>query len=356
MRQAVWNVAVAGAIAVALLTTAWKAGIRLLMPFHPSDFAVYWWAVRMPLERVFETLPQGPWDGIMVTGPFAYPPTTLLWLQPLRGLPMVPTFVAFSALSLFAYVWAARRTGADWRAIALSASAPCMFSGLATGQLAVAVAALLIAGLCSPRPWVAGLLFALAATLKPQAVAFIPLGLLAAAQWRTLAWTVGFGTATGIASIAVFGPGLWLDWLAALPRFQETLHGLDFIYKSVTLTAFFSRVGLPEAWGLIGIPLGTALVWVTFSRPSAPLERVAAVSCAYLLASPYAMFYELAALQLFAVSAILHRRPRWRDYPGALLVYGAHFMPYGVALMSAALAARVLRRPAPDLQASPSHA
>ena len=66
------------------------------------------------------------------------------------------------------------------------------------------------------RPALAGVLFAVAACIKPQMMILAPLVLWG--RWRTLGWMLGAGAAMVVASLG-FGLGRWLEWPHALSAF-----------------------------------------------------------------------------------------------------------------------------------------
>src|SRR6185503_18257543 len=61
-------------------------------------------------------------------------------------------------------------------------------------------------------PALAGILFGLLG-YKPQLCLLVPVALIAARQWRALAWAIATGIVLVATSHAVFGAGAWLDFI-----------------------------------------------------------------------------------------------------------------------------------------------
>ena len=173
-----------------------------------NDFGVYWRAANEPVTAAY--LPR-------LHNPFPYPPTMLLWIQPLALVSKWPAFVAWSGLSLVVFLAACRRY-LDGRTILLALVSPAMFHCIATGQVSAALAGLLIYALSTPHRARAGIALAVIASIKPQLVLAAPLYLLVTRDWRAIA---------NLVPIAVFNrPGSALRALSspaarALWRFRH---------------------------------------------------------------------------------------------------------------------------------------
>jgi glycosyl transferase family 87 len=337
------RVALGYALSIALLTSAWNIGLRVARPAYLCDLAVYWAAVRTPLEAVYSLggLADVTHLGAALTGPFAYPPSTLLWLQPLRLAPLFPALWLWAGLGLGAYAVAARRL-VDWRTVAFALITPSLVVGAAEGQVALPVAALILGAVSSKRPWVVGLLFAVAATIKPQAVLLAPVALVAAGQMRALAWSIAVGASIGLVSIAAFGFDLWLAWFDNLAAYKDVLRRLDLLKHGVTPTSLALQLGLPEISGMVLAPLGVIVVWRAFRRSSEPMVRAAALCLGCAMITPYALIYDLAVAQVFAVATLRERRLSPLSAVGSVFLLAGHLLPLGVILS----AVGILLRPA----------
>ena len=150
---------------------------------HAGDAAVNFDADALHARQV--ALGMNP-DGY---NPFPYPPSFLLLLGPLGGLPLHLAFYVFMVPSFVAYVLA--MTLGRWREWwwALGAViAPATGITLISGQTGFLSGALMVGGLrlLPTRPALAGVLFGLLA-YKPQLGVLVPVALVAMGAWRAIA-------------------------------------------------------------------------------------------------------------------------------------------------------------------------
>ena len=185
-------------------------------------------------------------------------PPLLAWLfAPLTAVPEPVAYGLWTALSLGALVWAwhlaAPHTGLAKITLLLLALA--LWPVLLTfyyGQpsivlfLLVALAWWLTA---HERPLAAGAALALATFLKPQAIALIPLALMASGRYRPVVGWVLSCVALGLASIVTLGPSGLMGWWHALQDVQA-----DPAHTSNTLARLFGLGPLTYAlWALQGM-------------------------------------------------------------------------------------------------------
>ena len=304
-----------------------------------ADFYVFWAAARHW---------QAPYDPAVVTQlqaathvagawPFVYPPTFLLFLWPFGQLPLALAFPLWTGLSAALFFWAAAHLiRPAWATLALLIAPPVVLA-VSPGQTSLVVGAAMIGGwlLRERRPALAGVLFAISACIKPQAMVLAPIVLWG--QWRTLRWAAGTGAALVLASLA-FGPGLWLAWPKALAAFAAVVPATDRINPSALIAsplwaAALALLGVALAWrarnlaGLIGgglcltpythaydlAPLAPVVAaWlVDFRRQGFGLAVAGAALLAGLVATPLAALAFCAALMAFAAP--------WRARPEAAL-------------------------------------
>ena len=219
---------------------------------------------------------------------FSYPPTTLALTWPLRLLAYEPGYLTWVALSACALVAALRSAFAP-----VLLAAPAVFLAGINGQTSLFMAALLLgAAQLDSRPWIAGLLYGLAACLKPQLGLLIPLFLLAAGQWRTImAAAAAVGAIAALATLA-WGLRAWTDWAASLQAFL-----------AANDTAWAHRyLSLPGHWRLVALALGAAGAVLAGRRKDSELGVFICVG-AGLLGSLHAMDYDQAVLAAFAFHA-----------------------------------------------------
>src|SRR5262249_33957106 len=136
--------------------------------------------------------------------PFAYPPTFLLLVWPFAQAPLALAYPLWTGLSAGLFFFAASHPVRPVLATLALAAAPIVFFSAMLGEPSLIVGAAMIGGWLwrDPRPLAAGVLFGLAAAIKPQALLLAPIVLWG--RWRTL----GAMAATGAAAVAaslVFG-------------------------------------------------------------------------------------------------------------------------------------------------------
>jgi hypothetical protein len=203
----------------------WTAGSRhgIDRSGHPlgTDFLAFWSAARLAIaghaagawtlahvyavERAAVATDPGP-------SSFLYPPPFLLVCWPFGLLPYFAAWVAWVAATGAAWLAVARLWlgGAPgWLATALAF--PAIAIEVANGQNGFLTAALLGGGLwlIDRRPWLAGLLLG-ALVVKPQLALALPVLVLAGGRWRVGIAGVASAAALSLASLAAFGPGVWI--------------------------------------------------------------------------------------------------------------------------------------------------
>jgi len=284
-------------LALAAATFVIAAGLAAARIGHGApDFYVFWAAARHW---------QAPYDPAVVAQlqaaihlqgvwPFVYPPTFLLFVWPFAQLPLTLAYPLWTALSAALFVWeASRRIRPVWAAAALWAVPP-VFLSAALGQPTLSVGAAMLAGwrLAERRPHLAGVIFALAACMKPQAMILAPIALFG--NWRALGAMLAAGAALAGASLA-FGLGPWLAWPHALAAFAQIAPAAERTNPSALIaspwwSAALAAFGVMFAWrnkNLLGMAAGA--LWLT----------------------PYAHDYDLAPLAPLAVSWLIERRRGW---------------------------------------------
>lgn len=284
--------------------------------FRP-DFAVFWTAARMiashpdqiydaPTMTSAQAWLTSPANGLR---PFAYPPSALLLFRPFAALPFPAAFMIWSALSLAAFVVAARRFVAD-APLALSLIAPPVVLALATGQTSLFVAAAIMGAIATleRRPVFAGVLLGMATALKPQAIILAPLALLAAHQGRALLAWGATGAVLIVASVLAWGTHIWIAWLSSLAGFSAIVSHLALDAEGITPLSFAKSAGL-SGWPALAIQMsaiisGCGIVIWAFRRSDRTI-RLVAIAAGSLLCAPYALMYDLAVFMPIAASLLL---------------------------------------------------
>ena len=319
-----------------------------------ADFSCFWAGAKTALQapgRLYDfgyvTQLQGWPLGPEKLRPYIYPPSALLFFIPFTLAPYWIDYALWTGVSAVIFLWAGLRARAPWWMMLLP---PVAFE-IYCGQVTLLVGGLIVAGLSyqKTRPIVAGVLYGLAAAVKPQIAVLLPLALIADRRWRGLVAASVTGCALALVSAAICGVGVWWDWILALGRFQQVIfNDPSLVEDTVTPYGALQSVGANGAWAFLIAPAVLFWVWRTFRRTDDLADRSIAIFAGALFLSPYAMNYE-AALLAPAVAIYLARTkdPRWHGYALAAVLYVA--MPFvGVAKIVAVACLPVLRlwRPA----------
>jgi len=316
------------------------------------DFSCFWAGARAALHdpsRLYDfqyiTNLQGWPLGPEKLRPYVYPPSALFLFVPFGLAPYWPAYGLWVVATAALFLWAGLKAGAPWWLLLLKPVALVIYCG----QITLLFAALVIGALAIlPRRAIwAGVLFGIAAAVKPQLALLVPIALLAEGRWRTLAAAGLTGASLVAASMIVWGVEPWFEWVSALQRFQPVIfNDPSLLEDAITPYAALRTQGWNGAWAFLLAPLVVALVWRTLRASTDVADRSIAVLAGALLVSPYAMNYE-AALLAPAVAAYLARTGdrRWFAYAAVALVYAFAYeaSPVGVLAVLAVLTLPFLR-------------
>ena len=303
----------------------------LLTKVEPNgfDYCGFWAGARVAMQHpvrlydfAYVTARQTWLIGPVAMHPFVYPPSSVLFFAPFAWLSYWPAYGLWLALTAALFLMASLRIGATWLVLLL----PPVACVAQDGQITFLIAALIAGGLSlRSRPMLAGMAFGLAGAIKPQLLVLLPLALVADRQWRTIG--VAGATAGLIAAVAtaIWGPGLWADWLRAMARFQRATFAMPSVVRAmITPYAALDLAGLRGAWAFPLIPPVLLAVWSTFRRTADVPTRMLALIGGTLLIIPYAINYELALLApALAALAMRTQDRRWPAYAAAVLLYAA---------------------------------
>jgi len=339
-----------GVLAASALISAMQIAAEFYNGRFEPDFTVFWAAARMAPDQLYDfttvTAAQAAYIATEGLRPWIYPPSFLPWLTPLGGLPLWWAFAAWTLATGGLFAWALRAAAGSWKVPLVALACPAVMFCLLSGQTSFLIGAAMLGGtlLIPKRPLLAGLLFAIAATIKPQAVNLVPLALIAGAHWRALGSALLSGALIGAASY-LSTPGLWADWLDATQRFLLVAKSLGISHRSLGATGLAALLGLggPALWALVvaAAVLAVALVWQAWRATDDVVLRAAALAAGCLLVSPYAMGYDAALLATMGLALLMDRdRPLGMWVAGAALVTaaGPTVVAAGAALLLAAVA------------------
>ncbi len=284
------------ALAYGLVFWACYVGYALHKEIAGNDFGVFLRAASEPLETVY---------ALRLSNPFAYPPTTLVWLKPWALLGPHAGFALWIVLSVGAMGWATRRLVGSRVALLVIAS-PAMAATVVIGQFGALVGAMILFAF-SLKGWRQGLLLGLAATIKPQILLAAPLILLIRRDWSALLGAAVAGGIVVMVQLLLFGPDLWFRWLDALGAFPRAVEFAGAYVLSVGPAGLASHFGYaPWPFLALGAALAAALLWKR-AHDADPVELAALVIIASAFLSPYLLVYDLAAMMPFVVRRMLAR-------------------------------------------------
>lgn len=297
------------ALLLAVLTAV-AVDLSLAWLFWPdyfaADFHVFWRGAR-------ELSPYA-WS----QAPFGNPPTALLFFQPLRLLPFWPAFALWTIAGFALFLrFGSRLYGR--RAALLGAISPAAALAIVGGQTSLVVGALVFAAFLS-GPVACGVLLGIGACLKPQMLFLAPLLFLFAREFRALAALSATVLLCIVLATAVFGLSIWSDWSNGMHNLLAVAGGRGALYLTISPLTY-------SPWlGLLCLPLAGIGLYLCRDLPRG--HKAAAVVAASLFASPYALYYDLAPLAVFAAVPIL-RSSDWRSF-SAVLSYSAALGPLSV--------------------------
>jgi len=326
------RIVVLAAGAFLLAAVGWHDTATLLDYQPPGiDFLPMWAAGREVFAhpgRVYDFVAlthfQHPYlDHFRGLRPFVYPPPSLLLFAPFGLMPFGAANALWTVLGVAAILAVMARRVASPRTLALLVMllGPASVLVVAAGQVTFLVAAAAVAGLycLKTRPLLAGVLFGLAGAIKPQAMVLLPVALLATREWRALGASAATVGMAALASVAAFGLGPWLAWMAAVPRFEHFVMAAPGLERGmITPTALGGTLHLDpgglDVWRLAFGAGALVMVWMVFRKTDDMARRIAALLGGGLFITPYAMHYD-AALLAPAAALMLTQRPQ----PGAWL-------------------------------------
>jgi hypothetical protein len=228
--------------------------------------------------------------------PFPYPPTFLLMLAPFGGLGLGLAFVLFMSLTFALYLWA--MTGGNFLSVPRlfgALLAPATTITLISGQSGFLSGALMLGGLrlAGSRPIVAGVLFGLLA-YKPQLGLLLPVALISAGLWRSIAAAAVTVVVCAIASSWAFGDDIWPLWLRQMVDYSGHFDPVNYLMPTIEANA--RMVGLPPRIALlvqaaVAIPV-MVVVWRAF-RAGVTERAAALLVVGTFLATPHAFNYDM---------------------------------------------------------------
>ncbi len=231
--------------------------------------------------------------------PFPYPPTLLLLLGPLGRFSLGTAYWFFMVPSFALYIFA---VGAgrwrEWQWPLGAAIAPATGITIISGQTGFLAGALMIGGLrlAASRPILSGVLFGLLA-YKPQLGVLVPVALVAAGLWRTIAAAAATVVVCIVASSLVYGVGLWPLFAHSIFEYAGGFHPVAAYMPTIYANAIM--FGAPPLAAMavqlcVTVPVA-CLVWRAF-RDGPTARASALLLIGTFLATPHAFNYDMPML------------------------------------------------------------
>ena len=282
-----------------------------------GDHVAFWTAARAALS--------GGWSAIYDPGAFEaamarsgaamdrfgltwqYPPHAAVLLAPFGAMPLTASWLVWTSASFAAFALAYRRlAGADrrvdWRTVGLVLLSPALFQVAVTGQTGAWVGAALMGALLLPdrRPVLAGVCAGLL-TVKPQLGLLLPFAYLAGGHWRAVLSAGATSIALVLASLIWFGADAWVVFADALFGVGQGVAAATYpLGKMVTVFAAMRTGGIAGtaafAVQAAAFVLSAALTVRVWRSAASPMARASVTACLVFLSTPYAYYYDLAAL------------------------------------------------------------
>lgn len=281
-----------------------------------------------------------------------YPPFFLLVAAPLAMLPYRAALIVWQLSTLILYLLAlkalikksAMPEWADagvWLPLALGFTA--IFVNLTHGHNGFLTAAIFAGGLAllNTRPLLAGLLFGFLA-YKPQFGVMIPLALAAGGYWRSFAAAAVTILVLALAVTLLFGADVWPAFLAGASFTRGVIleQGATGFEKIQTFFSQIRLLGGPVALAYmvqgLAFLFSAAMVWRAWRKPLSLGARGAILCLATLIATPYALDYDLMLLApALALTAAEGKAHGFRPYELSLLTL-LWLIPFAARTLAAA--------------------
>ena len=298
-----------------------------------NDFFAIWSFAKFPITNhaadiydrsVLQKFQESLGSTLSIHLPYPYPPSFLLLMIPFSVMDYYGAYGAW-ILGTFVLYFAVSWHRAWPRSATFIIIAPATILTFVYGQTGFLTSALMIGGFrfVTSRPILSGVLFGLV-SIKPQLGILIPVALISARLWRTLAAAGMTVLVLVLASSAAFGWSIWPLWLAQVlahadwsattkPQYMPTIiANLTFLGVDLSVARVIQLVVAVAVAGII---------WVCFRRGVTNLG-ISALLVGTFLATPYAFVYDMPTVTnaILAVVNDEERMHRLLPIPEALIL------------------------------------
>jgi Glycosyltransferase family 87 len=306
-----------------------------------NDFFAIWSFAKFPLTNhavdiydrsVLQEFQESLGTAPSVHLPFPYPPSFMLLLIPFGLLGYYGAYGAWILGTFVFYLVVSWHREWPWSAIFVIILAPATILTFVYGQSGFLTSALMIGGFrfATSRPILSGVLFGLV-SIKPQIGILIPISLISARRWQTLAAAGVTVLVLVLASSAAFGWSVWPLWAAQLLAHADWAATTKPQYMpTIIATLTFLGVDLPVArrtQAAVAVAVAV-IIWVCFRRGVTNLGS-AALLVGTFLATPYAFVYDM-PMVTNAILAMIYHEGRMRcllRLPEALVLVWSLILP-----------------------------
>jgi hypothetical protein len=259
-----------------------------------------------------------------------YPPFFFAVAIAVASVPYAWGLFVWLAASLAAYLAMLRAILPRPEIWLLALAFPAVFVNIGHGQNGFLTAALLGGALhlMDRRPWLSGVLIGML-TYKPQFGVLIPVALLAAERWPTVAAAILTVVALALASLIAMGLNIWQAFLDSTAFTQSVVleqggtgwEKIQSIFAALRAWEF----GIHSAYAAqisLALALAISIAWLWRSEAAFDL-KASALATASLLATPYVLDYDLVVLAVSIAFFVRHAMARG-------------FLPYEISVLAAA--------------------
>lgn len=262
-----------------------------------------------------------------------YPPAVFFLSAALTILPYKASYLVWMTLGWIALASAFYTIGVRGRTLRLVVLSPLCLIVFMLGQLSFLTAALLMLAAYDPKKrWLIAGIAAGLLTVKPQLGLLLPIAYIAVGAWRTIAVAVMATIIVHGLSFLVFGLEGWRTFLEAALRLNTDFINIGSYAPPMNMTTLFSQLRLLGVSSTVALPiqhiaaLGICIaIWSVWcskpDREDAHLAKCAVLCAGAILTTPYAYFYEMAAL-LPAAYYLGRRAGDWTSPLGLGLIAG----------------------------------
>lgn len=259
------------------------------------DYSVYWRTAQDPAAAY----------AVGTGAPFPYAPTMLPWIAPLGLVSRLAGYFLVVGLGAVSLILACR-PHLSRSALGLTLISAPFFRCIRNGQVSAILTAALIWACGTRNRIVAGIALGCIASIKPQLVLMAPLMLALNKDWRAFA-SAALSLVSLVALSLLYGPERWPEWVSSMAHFRSAVMDTNVAGIGITPAMLAQRAGFPPLPFLaLGVVAGAWMVFL--ARNSQPLEQTAAIGAGSLLASPYALSYDLVVIAPYAAMMLMQGR------------------------------------------------